>query len=272
MVDGLRVEHRRVVPTPHPATPAAVTAAIEELVAWACERVGREQLRGVPLGVASAGVVRDGLVTAMNRETLPGWEDFSLADELRPRLDRPVFVVNDAHAAAWGEYLNLGPGNSLGFGFVTVSTGVGFGFVLGGRLVTGARGLAGHLGFTRVATAEGIRYLEEAASGRALDEAAHGLGLSSPAALVAAAESWTGARSSLAAAVCHVRRALGDAAVLLDLDTIVVGGSVGLNPRFFAALASERLHPLVDVELRPAALGPDAGLVGAAALAAGIDP
>lgn len=286
LVDGRRVVHRRGAATPQPATPDAVVAVIESLMeevrviaraaaaAEAAPRLGEPEpahRAGLsdrsPVAIAMTGVVRDGAVTALNRSTMPDWQGFQLAATLERRLGRQVRVVNDAQAAAWGEYVASGGKRNEGFGFVTISTGVGFGFVLDGKLVTGSRGLAGHLGFARVPVGPEARYLEEIASGRALEAAARLLRLPGPAEVIAAAEVSEVAAAAVKGLVSAVRMALGDAALLMDLSKISVGGSVGLNPVIFQALAAEPLHPLVDVTLIPAVLGADAGLVGAASLA-----
>lgn len=86
-------------------------------------------------------------------------------------------------------------------------------------------------------------------------------------AVVAASTTDGEPREALRYAADGLRAALGNAAILLDIARIAIGGSVGLNPVFFQELIAEPCHPILDVEIVQASLGADAGLVGAADLA-----
>ncbi len=100
---------------------------------------------------AGAGIGVPGIIdkrTGMLRESpnLPGWHDYPVRDELERRLSVPVFLENDANAAAFGE-------NWLGAArdfdevcMVTLGTGVGGGIVIRQRLWHGVNGMAGELG------------------------------------------------------------------------------------------------------------------------------
>ena len=123
--------------------------------------------------IAVTGLVADGRWWALNPATLPVPPGFPLVADLQRRLGVPVRALNDAQAAAWGEY-RFGAGQGLDMLFVTISTGIGAGIVLGGRLLTGHRGLAGHLGQFR---AEDVAapWLENLASGAALSDAVAGI-------------------------------------------------------------------------------------------------
>ena len=101
--------------------------------------------------VAAAGVGAPG---PLNQETgvvytppnLPGWKDVPLADELRTRLNLPVFIENDANCAAYGENW-LGAGrNFKDLICLTLGTGIGGGIILNNELVRGIDGTAGEIG------------------------------------------------------------------------------------------------------------------------------
>ena len=93
------------------------------------------------LAVAATGRVRQGVVSALNLETMPGWTGIDLRAELGRQTGLPVTVLNDADAAALGE-ARLGAGLGLAaMMFVTVSTGVGAGIVLDGQLLQSASGV-----------------------------------------------------------------------------------------------------------------------------------
>lgn len=98
-----------------------------------------------PVGVGMAGWVDlDGRVrTSPN---LPGLVDEPIRDRLEAELGSPVTVLNDADAAAWGEFC-LGAGRDVDvLAMFMLGTGVGGGLVLHGQLVRGAHGAAGELG------------------------------------------------------------------------------------------------------------------------------
>lgn len=99
------------------------------------------------LGIASAGVVtaEEGTVFAAT-ENLPGWTGFPLREFAEGISDLPVFVINDAQAAALAE-LKFGAGRALqNFVAITLGTGVGGGIVSSGKLLEGQHGYAGTIG------------------------------------------------------------------------------------------------------------------------------
>ncbi len=118
---GEPASERARVPTPKPATPAAVLDAIAELVAplGPFERVAV----GFP-GVVVAGMTR----SAPNLG--PGWPDFDLATRLTERLRRPVRVANDAGVQGLG--VIEGSGTEV---VLTLGTGMGFGLYVDGIYV-----------------------------------------------------------------------------------------------------------------------------------------
>jgi glucokinase len=177
-----------------------------------------------------------------------------------------ITIDNDAKALALAEGW-LGAARGVGnYIAMVVSTGVGAGIVLEGRLLNGATGNAGHIGHVIVepdgrACRCGARgCLEAEASGTAI-AAATGV---PPEAASTQVKERTGRL---------VGRAVGSVANLLDLRLAVVGGSValGFGERFFRAAQDEidavaRLGSSSGCRVVPAGLGPDGPLVGAAAL------
>jgi predicted NBD/HSP70 family sugar kinase len=216
--------------------------------------------------IAVTGLVAQGRWWALNPDVLPVPAGFPLVDELAARLGVPVCALNDAQAAAWGEY-RFGAGQGCDLVFVTVSTGIGAGIVLGGRLLTGHRGLAGHIGQFR-AEAVDAPWLEHLAAGGALtrDAIAAGHAGDGQKLFAAAADGDAWAEHLLSRAARRIAAALASVQALLDPDCIVVGGGVGLAPGFLARLRGE-LAGLPDPlrpDLRAAALGARAGLLGVA--------
>ena len=128
--------------------PLAVMAQFKALIAQVC--VGNEGADVRHVGISTPGPVDTDEGVILGISTLPGWEDFPLRKELQNMLSRPVVVENDGISAANGEW-KQGAGKGLRhLVFVTVSTGIGGGVVIDGRLVHGRRGMAAHVGHFRM--------------------------------------------------------------------------------------------------------------------------
>ena len=262
LVRGASVVERREAPTPADAGPDAVVAQLAGLLEpWQslCDR----------LCLAATGRVHAGRVSAVNRATMPGWEAYPLAAVLSAQSGLAVQLMNDAHAAAWGEYVYGAGRGCRDFAFVTVSTGIGAGLVVAGSLALGARGMAGHIGFLPSAGPDAT-ILEAEASGSGIARAASraaGESFTTSAVFAAAASGDALAQSVIDAAVERLAQALVQLRWLVDPERVAIGGSVGLAhgylPRLTAAVS--RLEPAGPLALVPAALGGDAGLLGAAA-------
>lgn len=218
-------------------------------------------------GIAVTGGVADGAWYPLNPATLPIPPGYKLAEQLSARLGVPVAAANDAQAAAWGEY-RFGAGQSTDMIFLTISTGIGGGIVLDGKLLSGRSGLAGHVGVTRLAGPDGLTLLEAHGSGSALAQLAAGTGLpTEPPALFARAEQGDAQAVALIdRVVAPVALAIVNLQLVLDPDCFVIGGGMGLQPLYLARLEAatagfpDALRPI----LRAAALGANAGLVGMA--------
>lgn len=224
--------------------------------------------RYAAIGAAVTGVVDHGQWKALNPATLDIPAETPIIERLRQAfsIDR-VMAANDAQAAAWGEY-RFGAGRKQDMMFVTVSSGIGGGVVLNGKLLTGARGLAGSLG--QVTDLAGDR-LEKSASGFGIARRAAEGGRSSDTRQVfealAAGEAW--AETLVSSVAQELANALVNSQKLLDVELFVLGGGVGLLEPFRARLdaALESYAPLLRPSVRPAALGTFAGAIGIADLA-----
>ncbi len=255
LLDGAKILERHEVRTPELATPEAVCAAAITLLE-------PFQTRASSLGVAATGRVANGRVTALNSKTLMGWNDFDLQTTLKNALNLETIVLNDADAAAWGEAA-FGAGIGVqDFVFVTISTGVGGGLILNSRLHTTPFGLQADLGFTLV---NGVP-LEFVASGAALDSYAVSRGWRNARDVILQAETDTGANAKLEESAGLIAAKLADLRVILGITRAVIGGGLGLAPGYFGRLKHnlQKLGALYHLELVPAALGVDAGLIGAA--------
>lgn len=257
---------RAQVPTPAQGDGDAMFAALMGLV----EQVraeGRAAGRGEPLvcGVGCGGPMslHGETVSPVN---IPAWRDFPLRARLAGAVQLPVFVDNDAKALAVAEGWRGAAAGRRDYLGMVVSTGVGGGIVLDGRLLDGAAGNAGHVGHILVEPdghpcgCGAIGCLEAEASGSAIARLTGRPAKGAPPEVVTR----TGVM---------VGRAVASVAHLLDLRLAVVAGSValGFGEPFFAAAQAEidaraRLAFAVGTEIRPAGLGGDGPLVGAGAL------
>ena len=237
-------------------------------------------MAGIGVGTAAPLDLNAGTLSPVN---IPGWRLFPLRDRLIARYGVPVGMIGDAVAVAIGEHWKgAARGNDNVLGMV-VSTGVGGGLILGGRVMPGATGNAGHIGHASVdpvgpvCVCGGIGCLEAIASGLSLAAWARSNGFtggdgSAVAVADAAARGDEVALAAFRRAGDALGMAIAGAVTLLDLDLVVIGGGV-------AAAGALLFEPLATAYSRyaalgfasaprvvPATLGADAGLIGAAAV------
>lgn len=109
-----------------------------------------EGLKGVGISLAALFDRKTGEITCWPNNQL--WNGFPLRQHLSQNLNVPVLMEDDANSAGFGEYL-AGAGKGCdNFAYITVSTGIGCGLVLGGSLFTGAHGWAGEIGHIPIVT------------------------------------------------------------------------------------------------------------------------
>jgi len=262
-------------PTPTTGRPADVIAALAASARAAVEEAGRSLHDVVAVGCAAPGPLdhRSGRVHVA--PNIPGFEDVALADDLSRELGGlPVFVDRDTVIAAIGEGLAGAARGHRDYVYVTVSTGVGGAIVSGGRMIRGATNTAGEIGHWPVGLT-GPRCgcgsygcVESFAGGRNL---AAQFGSRDAGSVFRAAEAGDPRAREL---VERAEAALASLAIGLvnglDPSRIVVGGGIaehepghvlepmrrGIRERAFAVSAAA-------VEVVPAALGPDVGMIGA---------
>ena len=254
-----RLSDRRAVPTPAHGDAEAMWSRLAELVV--AVRRGDEVVAGVGCG----GPMTPG-GTAVSPLNIPAWVDFPLHERLGDLTGLPVHVDNDAKALALGEGWVGAARGRHDFVAMVVSTGVGGGIVLDGRLLEGAGGNAGHIG--HVIVEPGGRMCGCGARG-CLEAEASGTGIRA----ATGRDPREAGEDVRRRTGTLVGRAVASVANLLDLRLAVVAGSValGYGATFFAA-AQRELDALARIDFArgarivPAGLGDAGPLVGAAAV------
>jgi glucokinase len=248
-------------PTPHGTDAEEVFGEVAGLLDGLLVEHGRP----LALGVGTAGPLMDGSeVSPLN---IPAWRSFPLRRRLEQRYGLATFVELDTKALALAEGWKGAARGVRNFLAMVVSTGIGGGLVLDGKLVDGRTGNAGHVGHVlveaqgRPCSCGGRGCLEAEASGWAI------------ASITGRPPSEAGPEMVERTARL-VGRALASVANLCDLDLVVVAGSVafGYGAPFFEAATAElrdnsRQSYTTTARVVPAGLGPMAPVTGCGAVA-----
>jgi glucokinase len=275
------------VPTPQDVDAEQLWLTLIALIDRVLETAGTTgpgDLAGIGAGCGGPMEWPSGLVSPLN---IPAWRSFPLRDRLRERFAGSVVrVQNDAICLVAAEHwrgAGRGQDNVLG---MVVSTGVGGGLILDGRVIEGASGNAGHIGHVVVDPEDGPvcqcggrGCLEAIARGPALVAWAQGVGWRPGQPDGTAKDLADDAAQGHPVALAAMRRggralgiAIASAACLCDFQVVSIGGGLSqagavlFDPLEEAFRAHARLDFVRHLRVVPAALGGSAGLVGAAAL------
>lgn len=269
----------------------ACLASIEEAMRKAASEANVEPASLHGIGIASAGWVDSEIGIVPAAPQLPGWRNVPLAQIIRERLGPPTILENDANAAALGEHV-FGAGRDVRhLVYITVSTGIGGGIIVGGRLYGGAKGSAGEIGHTVIdpngplcgcgnhgclealasGTAIARRGAEAAKRGEssALAAILEREGRVSAEAMAEAAKNGDlASREIFAEAGRFLGIALANLVNLLSPQAILIGGGVAQSHELFLPQAENTMRslslgePLKYVRLGLAELGDMAGPLG----------
>lgn len=274
-------------------------AAVIERIAEQVEAVsGGAHMAAIGIGAPGPTDPYEGVVLVA--PNLPGWHQIPLRELLSRRFGVPVFLGNDANLAGLAEYRYGAGQRSSHMIYITVSTGIGGGVIMGKRLLLGKRGMAGEVGHTTIDLSGELEGREEVGT---LEGLASGPNLARRArrALAAGAHSivreWVnGDFEAVTPRMLQEAAAAGDDFALdqfalngrylgvgftnllhlFNPQRIVVGGSVWLHAHaYMEATMWETIRRRAQspdywstLEIVTAALGDDVGLLGAVALAA----
>lgn len=290
---------KRKVPSRQPATHETILADLAQAV----ESVLPPGVsHPAAVGVAIPGPVNPRTGVVVIATNLKGWENLPLGPRLSEKLGCPVVVGNDANLAAVGEWKFGAASGYHDVLFLTVSTGIGGGVILDDRLLLGVNGLAAEVGHIQVEPDGepcncGQRgCLETVAAGPAI--ARHAIaqlqtGAAHESALrafndgdvsrlttvqigQAAAAGDSFAQEQIRGSGRRIGRAIASMLALYNPAVVVVGGGVSFTGDLFMAPLREAVAASglpesywKGMPIVPAALGDDAGLIGAAAAAMG---
>jgi glucokinase len=268
------IAHRSIEPT------ARMDEHPDELIGLIKHEADGSGAASAVIGVP--GRVDHGRGTLEYAPNLPlHWATHISESELASALGMPVSLANDADLAAVGEY-RFGAGRgTIDMVYLTMSTGVGCGVILGGKLLHGRRSLAeaGH-GTLDAGAEKGMRTFEQSASGTALGRIAERYGIDARGMALVDLVRARDARALAAWDELVTATGFGVASLahLFSPEVIVIGGGLGLTGDLLyepwrKALVAYGPRDLPDpILIRRAELGDDAGLIGAAGWASTFDP
>ncbi len=293
-----QITSRRRRDTPHRSTsPSVVEDVIVGVVEELMDEVDSDAVRAI--GIGAAGFVAADRATVAFAPHL-SWRDEPLRDRLSHRLTKPVFIDNDANAAAWAEWRFGAAQGETHLVMITLGTGIGGGLLWRGEVIRGRFGIAGEYGHMQVVP-DGHRCecgnrgcWEQYASGNALVREARALvtarspiamdmlarvegdpaNLTGPLVTEAAREGDRMAIELLAEVGTWLGIGMANLAAAFDPSIFVVGGGVSaagellLGPArtaYSRQLTGRGHRP--EAKIVAAELGNEAGLIGAADLA-----
>jgi glucokinase len=283
--------------TPAPKGHEAVIQSILESAHRALERADVDISELIAVGIGAPGLSNPETGILFTSPNLPGWRDVPLRDIMQERLGKKTFVINDANAAALGEF-HFGAARGIrNFIYITLSTGIGGGIIIDGKIYSGAIGAAGEVGHMTIDDDGPICNCgnrgcwETLASGTALArEARHrikeGVATSileyaegdvekvTAQVIHSAAEQGDGlAKELIARTGYYVGVGLANLINIFNPELIVIGGGLSnigymlLEPAFKVAGERAYKEAFQAVRFASAGLGRNSGVLGAAAFA-----
>ena len=235
------------------------------------------------LGVACPGPLdlKNGII--INPPNLIGWENFQIRDYMREKFKLPVIVNNDANVAGYGEAMVGVAKECESVYYITLSTGVGGGFIYKNEIVNGFNnvaaeinnmiinedtyshsglnkgGLEGQCSGTNISRLANSKLHQQISTKDVFDRAHLGDKICKD-----VIDNW----------VLNISKAISNIIVTVDPEVIVLGGSVILNNAKYLDNIVESVKKLVfkgvNIDIRLAELGDDAGLIGCGVLASNI--
>jgi len=274
VLDGEELVYESRVATPREGS----EAVLQVMIAAAREALAESPAPVRAIGVGTPGPIDYESGVVIFAPNISNFANVAIVDALREALELPVYIENDANAAALAEHhLGAARGARHSF-FVTVSTGIGGGLIVNDRVWRGSYGQAGEIGHVTVLAGGPLcgcgnrGCLEAVASGRALARDA-GYAFARPLSTPELFELWRKgdekARELVEGSAFYLGQALADVQKLFDPQVIVVGGGVGVGggPEYLELVRryyARNLRGWRSAPVRPAELLERAGVIGAA--------
>lgn len=267
---------RRESPTAARGAPEVIVATVAALVSDLLRGIDRARI--LAAGVCAPGPLDAPRGIALATPTIAGFRDFPLRDRIAAAIGLPTLLDHDGQAAAFGEW-QFGAGRGrANMVYVTISTGIGGGAVVDGRLQRGHMGMAAHVGHMTIQPDGPICNCgnpgcwEALASGPAFATAARTAGFADGAAVFAAMRTGDpGATGLVAQQSRWLAIGLVNLMHIYSPEIIVLGGGVVagidlMRPFIAAEVARRAMAPFRNVTIARAELLDNAGVIGAAAL------
>ncbi|MBR2860632.1 MAG: ROK family glucokinase [Clostridia bacterium] len=242
------------------------------------------------IGFGSPGILDNEKGTVTDNSNIH-WENYPIKEKIQKQINKPVYMGNDANVAAWAEYLGGAGRGSKNMIMLTLGTGIGGGIIIEGKLITGSHNIGAEIGHSLL-VADGEQCgcgnkgcIEAYCSATALIKFAKRNLKDNPDSSLAKKEH-INAKTVIDAAkagdryaseifddyTTNLARFLGSLINFLDPDIIVLGGGVAnageflLEPLRKKTPAYTVFPQLTNTNIVKAALGNDAGIIGAALL------
>lgn len=273
--DGTIVARERV------ATPQTGFADVLAAMAEAAGRLLEAEGPIHAIGVGSPGPLDLASGTILFAPNIPGMENAPIVDGLADRLERPVILENDANAAGYAEHLYGAARDLESSVYVTISTGIGGGLFVGDRVIRGAHGVAGEIGHMTILPGGPVGgdgtdgTLEAIAAGRSIARDGtyvFGRPVSTEDVFTMAQDGDEKALRIVDNAARFTGIGLANLVKVFDPEGFVIGGGMSQVGSFYldriVAAAHDYLPGWPTPQLLLAQLGTDAGVIGAAAVAA----
>ncbi len=285
-------------PTPADGTSDETIALMVRLIEALKGEAQTRELKVTAVGVGMAGLIDSPQGTVITSPNLPRWKDVPLAQRLCEQVSLPVAIDNDVRAMALGE-LAYGAGKGAEHMLcITVGTGVGSAIILNGEIYRGSTLTAGELGhmmvvhqggrdcgcgnrgcLETVAGTEGIltlarQYLRRNLAPLLKEKLAAGEPLTPRLIYEAATAGDRGAIAVFTEVGQWLGQTLAGVVNLLNPERIVIGGGIAqsgdllFKPLREAVTLHAFERPAQGVNIVPATLGAEAGMIGSAVLAA----
>ncbi|MFT4414805.1 ROK family protein [Fredinandcohnia humi] len=260
--------------------------AVTQIISSVSEIIRNYQvIEGIGIGCPGPLDTKRGIVT--NPPNLKTWHGYSLVQKIESAFQLPVRLLNDADAAALGEYFFTYRKTYKHVLYVTVSTGIGGGIIINGQLYEGSKSGAGELGHSVIDPKGPLcgcgksGCLEALASGTAITRiwkerlVQRGSQIeptwSGKELFAQAAEGDSLAKEVIEEATTHFALGLSQAIQTLNPELLILGGGVVIGqPAFYEQVKTKLPHYLLDqhkesLQIEMASHGTMAGVIGAAA-------